>query len=64
MTNVLNFPTQSLTDDGLVTRLFELAAIGDAESDEFRQLDVEMQRRLGRSTAGEPTRLAAISRFG
>jgi hypothetical protein len=64
MTNVLNFPTQTLSDEGLVERLFELSAIGGAGSEEFRQLDVEMQRRLDRSTAGEPKRLAAISRFG
>jgi len=64
MTNVLNFPTQSLTDEVLVSRLFELAANGDAVSDEFRQLDAEMQHRLDRATAGEPRRLSAVSRFG
>lgn len=64
MTNVLNFPNQTLTDDVLVGRLFELAADGDAASDEFRQLDAEMQRRLDRATAGEPRRLPAVSRFG
>ncbi|PKM07383.1 MAG: hypothetical protein CVV14_08465 [Gammaproteobacteria bacterium HGW-Gammaproteobacteria-4] len=64
MANVLNFPDQSLTDDVLVRRLFELAADGDAGCDEFRQLDAEMQRRLGRATAGEPRRLPAVSRFG
>lgn len=64
MTNVLSFPNQSLTDDVLVSRLFELAASGDDASDEFRQLDTEMQRRLDRATAGEPRRLSAVSRFG
>ncbi len=64
MTNVLNFPNQTLTDDVLVGRLFELAADGDSASDEFRQLDAEMQRRLDRATAGEPRRLPAVSRFG
>jgi hypothetical protein len=64
MTNILNFPDQTLTDDVLVGRLFELAADGDSASDEFRQLDAEMQRRLDRATAGEPRRLPAVSRFG
>lgn len=64
MTNVLSFPNQSLTDEVLVSRLFELAASGDDASDEFRQLDAEMQRRLDRATAGEPRRLSAVSRFG
>jgi len=64
MANVLNFPNQTLTDDVLVGRLFELAADGDSASDEFRQLDAEMQRRLDRATAGEPRRLPAVSRFG
>ncbi|MDP1698872.1 MAG: hypothetical protein Q8L45_13985 [Xanthomonadaceae bacterium] len=64
MTNVLNFPNPSLSDDALVGRLFELAASGDALSDEFLELDAEMQRRLDRATAGEPRRLSAVSRFG
>lgn len=64
MTNVLNFPNPSLTDDALVGRLFELAASGDAASDEFRQLDAEMQRRLDRAASGEPRRMPAVSRFG
>lgn len=64
MANVLNFPTQSVTDEALVARLFELSERGETGSEEFRQLDAEMQSRLDRATAGEPRRLPALSRFG
>src|SRR3546814_9629739 len=64
MTNVLSCPNPSLTDDALVGRLFELASSGDCASDEFRQLDAEMQRRLERASSGEPTRMIAVTRLG
>lgn len=64
MANVLNFPNPSLTDDALVARLFELAASGESATDEFRLLDAEMQRRLERSSSGEPRRMPAVTRFG
>lgn len=44
-------PSNALSDETLVKRLFDLALAGDDGSEEFLRLDAECQRRMVRANA-------------
>lgn len=63
MSSVTAFPTAQISDETLVARLYDLAIAGEEDSQEFRRLDAECQRRLVSANAA-PAVLTSIAVTG
>lgn len=63
MSSVTTFVSPQISDETLVTRLYDLALAGEDGSEEFRRLDAECQRRLVSANA-TPQILRSIAMIG
>lgn len=63
MSSVTSFPTAQISDESIVSRLFEMALAGEDGSEEFLRLDAECQRRMMTANAS-PEILKSIAAMG
>lgn len=63
MSSVTAFPTTQISDETLVSRLFDMTLAGEDGTEEFQRLDAECQRRLASANAA-PQLLKSIAVTG